>query len=77
MTTIRCIWVRAAAIFTMACAQWVVVVPAWAQETVTESAGKTSWVLPYALVVLGVGLGLVGVCKPGRRSAELRRRDME
>ena len=34
---------------------------------------KASWVLSYAIVGLGVGLGLAGVCRPGRRSKEVKR----
>ncbi len=39
---------------------------AWAQGDGAGS-GASPWVMPYALVILGVGLGLLVVCKPSRR----------
>lgn len=77
MRTIRVSHRRVTAMFAGVCVLLVLVAPAWAQEAATEATGKTSWVLPYTLTVLGVGLGLVGICRPGRRTAELRRRDVE
>lgn len=45
---------------------------AWAQAAAkdTESSGGSSqsWVLPYALVMLAVGLGMLVVCRSSRRS---------
>jgi hypothetical protein len=37
------------------------------------TVSKESWVLSYAIVGLGVGLGLAGLCRPGRRSKEVKR----
>ena len=48
--------------------------PALAQEA-AGSSDKSSWVLGYALVLLGIVLGLVAVCRPGNRSAEVRLND--
>ena len=58
---------------------WLVLVtfcaaPALAQEA-PASNDKSSWVLGYALVLLGIVLGLVAICRPGNRSAEVRRDD--
>lgn len=42
---------------------------AWAQESSPTVGGRgaSPWVLPYALVILGVGLGLLILCKPSKR----------
>ncbi len=42
----------------------------WAQQQDSPSVGGRSaspWVLPYALAIFAVGLGLLIVCKPSRR----------
>ncbi len=40
----------------------------WAEETEREGGkGASPWVFPYALVILGIGLGLLIVCKPSNR----------
>ena len=45
----------------------------WAQaEEAAAPAGK-NYILCYFLVGLGVVLGLVVICRPGRRHAEVRR----
>ena len=49
----------------------VLAAPALAQEE-PVSNDKSSWVLGYALVFLGIVLGLVAVCRPGNRSSEVR-----
>lgn len=43
--------------------------PAWAQEDGGNlgAEGGGPWVLPYALLILGVGLGLMMVLRPGKR----------
>ena len=48
--------------------------PVLAQQG-SQTAGatsKASWVLSYAIVVLGIGLGLAGICRPGRRAKEIK-----
>jgi len=42
---------------------------AWAQQGGGGDSGRgaSPWVMPYALVLLGVGLGLLILCKPSRR----------
>ena len=51
------------------CALLWAVVPAWAQEGEGNlgADGPGPWVLPYALVILGIGLGLMAILKPGKR----------
>lgn len=45
--------------------------PAWAAPE--ESSGpKASWILAYLLVVLGIALGLIAICRPGKRSKEIK-----
>ncbi len=39
---------------------------AWAQES-DRSGGKAGWIFAYALVILGVVLGMLLVCKSSRR----------
>jgi hypothetical protein len=52
-------------------AAWLAVaVQAWAQQTGGgggEDRGAKPWVLPYALVLLGVGLGMLLICRPSKR----------
>ena len=48
---------------------------AFGQEEATGPTDNSSWVLGYALVILGIALGLVAVCRPGNRSAEVRMDD--
>jgi len=51
---------------------------AWAKAQPEAAAPKTkNWVLGYALVVLGIALGLVVICRPGRRTTELGPRQEE
>ncbi len=42
---------------------------AWAQQgsPTVGGRGASPWVLPYALVILGLGLGLLILCKPSKR----------
>ena len=49
----------------------VMVSAALAQEPVVSN-DKSSWVLGYALTIMGIVLGLLAVCRPGNRSAEVR-----
>ena len=42
------------------------------QEAEPASDDKSGWVLGYALVLLAIALGLVAVCRPGRRTAEVK-----
>lgn len=53
--------------FTAAC--WLAFAgQAWAQQEGGKTEKSASpWVLPYALVIFAVGLGLLIVCKPSRR----------
>ena len=45
----------------------------WAKQVEEEAEGpKASWTMSYILVVLAIGLGLVVICRPGRRSASIR-----
>ncbi len=37
-----------------------------------EVAAKESWVLGYSLVVLGVALAMVAICRMGKRSKDFR-----
>ena len=54
---------------TVAC--WLLTVaPAWAQDD-AKGPQENSWALAYVLVLLGVGLGLMILCRPGKRSSEL------
>lgn len=38
-----------------------------------EKPKGNNWSLAYILVILGVALGLIIICRPGRRSKELPR----
>lgn len=40
---------------------------AWAQAGGGEGRGASPWVMSYALVLLGVVLGLLVLCKPTKR----------
>lgn len=44
------------------------------QET-EEEVLKESWSLSYLLVVVGIALGLVAVCRPGSRHKEIQSTD--
>ena len=46
--------------------------PVWAQQIPQEGV-QANWVLSYALVILCLGLGVFVVCRPGRRSQDIRR----
>ena len=51
---------------------------AWAQKKRQKEAPpppEKSYVLPYAIVVMGVALGLIVVCRPVKRADEPRRED--
>ena len=48
--------------------------PLWAQDA-AASGDKASWAFSYILVFLLVALGLMAVCRPGSRSAEIKRQD--
>jgi len=43
--------------------------PVWAQQEAGTGGGRgaSPWVMSYALVILGIGLGLLILCKPSRR----------
>jgi hypothetical protein len=47
---------------------------AWAQQTppADPADDKGSWVLSYALVILGIALGLMAVCRPGNRTKDVK-----
>lgn len=44
-----------------------------AQET--PGGDKASWAMSYLLVGLFIALGLMAVCRPGSRTAEIKRQD--
>ncbi len=53
-------------LFAAAC--WLApVAEAWAQQGGISERKASPWVMPYALVLLGIGLGLLILCKPSRR----------
>ena len=65
----RCIRLAIVPLCALCTAIWPLV--AWAQEE-EEKATQESWTLSYVLVFLGIALGLVLVCRPGRRHKEIR-----
>ena len=67
-TVIRSAYAFASVILTTT----VLTAPLLAQDEPTGPQDKSSWVLGYALVILGIVLGLVAVCRPGNRSADVR-----
>ncbi len=48
-------------------------IPCWAQAPGEEAVAEKSYVFPYAIFGLGVALGLVAICRPGKRLSEIRR----
>jgi len=52
---------------------WLAAAPVWAQEAEESSSTGAKWGMAYALVFLGIILGVFAVCRPGRRSKEIRR----
>ncbi len=74
MHVLAIFWQR---IFLATCAVWLLESAVFAQNTATAPAPGKSYVLAYALVVLCVLLGLVVVCRPGRRSSEPKLPDLE
>ncbi|HBO43297.1 MAG TPA: hypothetical protein DD670_05070 [Planctomycetaceae bacterium] len=58
----------------------IVQAPAWAQQAAQakeESRGAGPWVLPYALVILCIGLGMMVLCRTSRRSDRARPQQYE
>ena len=49
----------------------VTAVPALAQAE-EENVAKESWVLSYFLVALGIALGMVAICRMGKRKKDFR-----
>lgn len=49
--------------------------PLWAQDDGAASGDKASWAFGYILVFLLTALGLMAVCRPGNRSAEIKRQE--
>jgi len=49
--------------------------PAWAQDAAESTGDKAGWAFSYILVFLLVALGLMAVCRPGNRSAEIKRQE--
>ncbi len=47
------------------------VAPASAAPGKNDEAKSASWVISYALVALGTGLGVGGVCRSARRSKKI------
>ncbi|MBN2021759.1 MAG: hypothetical protein JW809_03110 [Pirellulales bacterium] len=68
------VWLGKARLLMVALACWLSwAAPAWAAKTNeapkdTGSTQVTPWVLPYALVILGIALGMLVVCRSSRRS---------
>ena len=61
---------RGVSICLLAAVCWLTIVAeVWAQQgsPTVGGQGASPWVLPYALVILGVGLGLLILCKPSKR----------
>ncbi len=55
-----------ACLLTAAC--WLAPAPqAWAQAGGDGARSASPWVMSYALVFLGIGLGLLILCKPSKR----------
>jgi hypothetical protein len=53
---------------------WLLIVGAAVAAAAREEPPKpteNNWVLAYIIVLLGIALGLVILCRPGRRSKEL------
>jgi len=53
---------------------WMVGVAMAAQDEPSRPA-RNNWVMAYIIVLLGVALGLMILCRPGRRSKELPKGD--
>jgi hypothetical protein len=62
----RFFWVPA----TWASWLWMVGAAVAAQEEAAKPT-KNNWVMAYIIVLLGIALGLMILCRPGRRSKEL------
>jgi hypothetical protein len=43
----------------------------WAAEEAAKGPPKNNWVMAYILVLLAIGLGLMAVLRPGRRTKEI------
>ncbi len=48
-------------------------VPCLAQAAAEEGSDGKSYVSSYFVVGLGIALGLVAICRPGKRNKEVRR----
>ena len=58
----------------------IVQTPVWAQQAgqaKEESSGAGPWVLPYTLVILCIGLGMLVLCRTARRSDRARPQQYE
>jgi hypothetical protein len=58
----------------------IVQAPAWAQQpgqAKEETRGAGPWVLPYALIILCIGLGMMVLCRTSRRSDRARPQQYE
>jgi hypothetical protein len=53
---------------------WLLMVGTALAKEEPEKPAQNNWVLAYTLVILGVALGLMILCRPGRRSKELPKR---
>ncbi len=68
------IWHSAKLLTTLLCAWAATAGVAWARRAEEAQAAEPSaksWIMAYALVILGVVLGLVVLCRPGRRKKGL------
>jgi hypothetical protein len=52
---------------------------AWAasKKKAVEAAPEKSYVIPYFLVLLSMGLGIMILCRPGKRASEPFKKDAE
>ena len=48
---------------------------AFAQEAAEEEPAGRGWVISYILVIMGIGLGLMVVCRTGTRRSDIRADD--
>ncbi len=70
MTKLQIVTRRAGALLLAVVGSMALAAQAWAQTTQPVSVGgkgASPWVMPYALVIFCVGLGLLILCKPSKR----------
>ncbi|MBN2473421.1 MAG: hypothetical protein JXB62_02340 [Pirellulales bacterium] len=71
MNRLRSIWQTLRSLTAMAACWAVMGGAAWARggpgQEESEGGGVTAWTLPYGLVILGIALGMMLVCRSARR----------